>query len=481
MLHRREFPSPLLAWLFQFSVILFKPFWSCLSALVSICIATTFERRRVWKLFFKRSLLISPLLALCLLFLPFAIVGFIIRCILYIYRNPYRLSIKHTSFNVQSCKKINEYGVATLNFCLLPEFLSRLNNLSDTHSRAKEIGKRIILDQMFYGQRNDVNDNEEIQLSLRHYINNNPPAVMTGITVHFPNLEFLCIQEVWQSNYSDLLVEELHKIYPYVIRDVGKYGHGSNYFLLNSGLMFASKYEILDVDFKYFGTSCNQCVYAGKGLLMIKVLLWYEDIRTEKAVVGYLYSTQLQAYQGKVEVNDKQLDDIVKWTKEFRETTKRENDVIAFDILSGDFNFDNISPGDKNVREHELFDVYRDEGRQSPGTDHHWTVGTEMRQHYLYEDEVSTPEGLKKCLESPLLRQQFIVDADIEEASLDTIVYALPKTEISPCGGKRRIDLILYHVDYPVIPTRYNFVTRLTRLTDHIPVTMNFKLPTSFD
>jgi len=41
----------------------------------------------------------------------------------------------------------------------------------------------------------------------------------------------------------------------------------------------------------------------------------------------------------------KQLDEILKWTKEFREETNKSTDNIMFDMLCGDFNFDNISPG----------------------------------------------------------------------------------------------------------------------------------------
>ena len=40
----------------------------------------------------------------------------------------------------------------------------------------------------------------------------------------------------------------------------------------------------------------------------------------------------------------RQLDDIVKWTKEFR--SESQDDAIVFDVVAGDFNFDNTSPGE---------------------------------------------------------------------------------------------------------------------------------------
>ena len=42
---------------------------------------------------------------------------------------------------------------------------------------------------------------------------------------------------------------------------------------------------------------------------------------------------------------DKQLDDIVKWTEQFRKETLKENENVKFDFICGDFNFDNLSPG----------------------------------------------------------------------------------------------------------------------------------------
>ena len=39
------------------------------------------------------------------------------------------------------------------------------------------------------------------------------------------------------------------------------------------------------------------------------------------------------------------MDDIHKWTREFRKRTHKPQEKVAFDVLGGDFNFDNISPG----------------------------------------------------------------------------------------------------------------------------------------
>lgn len=42
------------------------------------------------------------------------------------------------------------------------------------------------------------------------------------------------------------------------------------------------------------------------------------------------------------------MDSILKWTEEFRRDSKKPEEIVAFDILGGDFNLDNMSPGRKS-------------------------------------------------------------------------------------------------------------------------------------
>ena len=73
-----------------------------------------------------------------------------------------------------------------------------------------------------------------------------------------------------------------------------------------------------------------------------------------------------------------------------------------------------------------------------------------MRIPTLQDEAISTTAGLKKVLEDPYLRQQYVIDADIETTTMASIYKAVPKKDkhgnimLSPVGGKRRIDLILY-------------------------------------
>lgn len=80
-----------------------------------------------------------------------------------------------------------------------------------------------------------------------------------------------------------------------------------------------------------------------------------------------------------------------------------------------------------------------------------------MRTPLLHEEAISTPEGLKAAIEDPYLRQSYLIDADIESATMDSIYNAPVKKDeqgnviLSPVGGRRRIDMVLYRKHSPVV------------------------------
>lgn len=42
-----------------------------------------------------------------------------------------------------------------------------------------------------------------------------------------------------------------------------------------------------------------------------------------------------------------QMDEILQWIEQFeRDTFNTEEEILVFDVLGGDFNLDNMSPGD---------------------------------------------------------------------------------------------------------------------------------------
>lgn len=264
MLHKTPFPHRYQQWAFDLSEFILRPVLLSLSEIVSIFIPTTPEQNHIVKHYLQNLPLLPLYLSILICLLVPAIVAFFLRCLLHLYRNSYILSVRLKDGQTYDAstrhQKCHRYNISTMNICLLPEFLSRFNNLSRTSRRAEWVGQRIIADQ--------------IQLQIKP----KAPSSKENILTNFPEMDFICIQEAWHRDYSKTLVNKLHKIYPWIIYDVGNSNLYNNYFIFNSGLMFVSKYEILDACFKTYSHSCKQCLFSGKGLLMVKVFISYFDM-----------------------------------------------------------------------------------------------------------------------------------------------------------------------------------------------------------
>lgn len=94
---------------------------------------------------------------------------------------------------------------------------------------------------------------------------------------------------------------------------------------------------------------------------------------------------------------------VIKWIGEFQAANKQPGEEVAFDVLCGDFNFDNCSPGsclavfhkvifypfiveaalkcfsfsldDSKEQNHRIFEEYRDPCRAGPGREKPWVIG----------------------------------------------------------------------------------------------------------
>ena len=223
------------------------------------------------------------------LLLP-VIIAFLLRNILHQFRRPFCLSVRRDR---AVAKPKSTYSVATSNLCLMPELFSKFNNLDKTAERAVKVGERIVVDQMYYTEMMEtflkssehtiknggINSHAQTgvqtrsmdKLGVQNSSQNKDSDVKVDVIAHFPQLDFLCLQETFDRDFSKLLVSELHKVYPWIVFDVGYNSPRLNYCGLNSGLMFASRYEILEIKFKSFSSRCGFCTIVNKGLLMVKV------------------------------------------------------------------------------------------------------------------------------------------------------------------------------------------------------------------
>ncbi|XP_051546053.1 sphingomyelin phosphodiesterase 3-like [Myxocyprinus asiaticus] len=310
------------------------------------------------------------------------------------------------------------------------------------------------------------------------------------ISAFFPaNLDFLCLQEVFDRRAADRLRRQLHRYFPFVLSDVGRYGWKgccSQFKFLNSGLLLASRYPILDAHYECFPNGRSEDALAAKGVLFAKVQVGCSA--QEQQVVGYITCTHLHAIEGDSSVRCEQLDMLLEWGAEFKRATsgptdeeKVLEDQVAFDVILGDLNFDNCSSEDKLEQQHSLFTHYKDPCRLGPGEDKPWALGTLLDTSGLYDEEVSSPESLQKVMENEEGRKEYLVFPASKNHCPSQKGRKIPLK-----GNGRRIDYILYkeeglQQDWKVDIEEFSFITQLAGLTDHLSVAARLVVSTSED
>lgn len=295
----------------------------------------------------------------------------------------------------------------------------------------------------------------------------------------FPaNVDILCLEEVFDKRAAQKLMKALKPVFGHILYDVGVYAcqppcSCSHFKFFNSGLFVASRFPVLEAQYNWFPNSLGEDALAAKGVLCTKVLIGKNQ--KQKRVVGYFNCTHLHAPEGEGEVRCEQLNMVTKWIGDFQAANRLPDEEVAFDVLCGDFNFDNCSPDDTLEQNHCLFEEYRDPCRAGPRKEKPWVIGTLLQQPTLYDDEVNTPERLQRALEREELRKQYICPP--VPAAGCPLVY--PEAD-QPWIG-RRIDYILYRENSISKHCRteieeVTFITQLAGLTDHIPVGLRLNI-----
>lgn len=300
----------------------------------------------------------------------------------------------------------------------------------------------------------------------------------------FPaNVDILCLEEVFDKRAAQKLTQVLSPVFGHILYDIGVYAcqppcSCSSFKFFNSGLFLASRFPVLEAQYHCFPNSRGEDALAAKGLLSAKVLIGQN--KKQKKVVGYFNCTHLHAPEGDGKIRCEQLHMITKWIGDFQATSRQDDEDVVFDVLCGDFNFDNCSPDDVQEQNHCLFEEYRDPCRAGPGKEKPWVIGTLLEQPTLYEDDIITPENLQRTLEKEELRKHYVSPpVPVEDRPL---VY--PETG-QPWVG-RRIDYILYRENSISKHCRteieeLTFITQLAGLTDHIPVGLRLNVTMDSD
>uniref|UniRef100_H2RN03 sphingomyelin phosphodiesterase n=1 Tax=Takifugu rubripes TaxID=31033 RepID=H2RN03_TAKRU len=273
------------------------------------------------------------------------------------------------------------------------------------------------------------------------------------ISAFFPaNLDFLALQEVFDHGATRRLHQQLHRYFPYVLSDVGRYGWKgwcSSFKFLNSGLMLASRYPILDARYDCYPNGRGEDALAAKGALFAKVHVGTSH--QDQRVVGYLTCTHLHAIEGDASIRCEQLDLLLQWGER-----KWLEDLVAFDVVLGDLNFDNCSSGMEVISSLRISWKFY--------TDKPWALGTLLDPSGLYDEEVSSAErvmeneeGRKEYLAFPPSKSQ--CPASSQKGRKIPLKATAGGLTTSCTGTRADIE-------------DYSFVTQLAGLTDHLSVAM---------
>ncbi|KAL7990194.1 hypothetical protein Chor_010548 [Crotalus horridus] len=431
-----------------------------------------------------------PLLLLLLLYSPIALLAFLLWLPLQGARRPF--AYQHTPGRASPelwalPGPARTLSLLTANVCLLPEGLAKFSNLWRTRWRASHLGQ--LLAQAAQCSSPYASAGAPNGLRSPHWLPGRPAGVLSHppgdavvtmepplmeevgalaaeangpreISACFPpNMDIVCLQEVFDPRASAHLCRFLGPQYEHIIYDVGTYGLpvGPAPKLLNSGLFLASRYPLLAVEFHCYSNGSGEDAMAAKGLLCAQVSqpgppwamegrsLDHRLLRCHEAylmirgalddlglvgplkvfplvapsevkeaqspawsaqvqlgacqgrrVIGYLNCTHLQAPEADGPIRCQQLSLCLLWMQLFQDSHAQPGDVVAFDIFCGDFNFDTCSPGDGMEQSHEIFNWYTDPCRIGPRKDHPWAIGTLLNTLHIYDEAVATPGNLKR-------------------------------------------------------------------------------------
>lgn len=452
------------------------PWLSTLSLLVSFYWTTTYEKERPLIKAFQYGIVAPILFLLVISLLPFAITGHILWIVIcYSFEKNDFATVCLEQSNGKKPVDQDSYTFVSGNLLLGLESMGKFQNMALVYTRAKHI----------MGSLNKLKENGPISnvKLLEDPCAENQDQLDCAVGDTWPQVDVMCFQEVWDRVFSIALMKAMYPRFKHFVVDVSHHSLNVQFCIGTSGLMIASRYPIMDANFHYFRHEKNSLWQKAicYGVVMAKLDLGYDSTK-RKQRVGYVSNLHNVAYQGETNMIGPAMTELQTEFNAFRERTSREDEQVAFAVVCGDFNFDNISPGDSPMQDHVLFQQYSDYCMSGPGKDKSWAVGTEHRQLLMYEPELQSPEAMRAMMVDNVRRRHFIIDADIKEQTMD-LMYCQPQPDKDghvraepETGGRRRIDRILHDINCPAKPEGYQFLTCLAGHTDHVPVAMTLKM-----
>ncbi|XP_071987603.1 sphingomyelin phosphodiesterase 5-like [Engystomops pustulosus] len=388
-------------------------------------------------------------LLLFVLSLPLCLLGLLLWVPLHQVRRPFSYQ-SHVDPADRTLSGERSFIFISANLCLLPDGLARFSNLRHTQRRARAIARLLCAAQ----------SSQDVLPMMQE----KTPAGLFQVSLDFPPAaDFICLQEVFDGRASRQLRRCLGASYPHILYDVGPSGpRGCGFKFFNSGLFLASRHLPLCAKYYIYPNARGEDALASKGLLCVKVHLGTTE--QKQSIVGYLNCTHLHAPESDGAIRCDQMSLILQWVGDFQAENAQDGELVAFDVLCGDLNFDNCSSDDCLEQKHKIFSMYSDPCRDRAGRDRPGALGTLLRQELLYHEAVNTPARLKSTLLSESERRLYVAPPLPQDDGGD-----------GPWTG-RRIDYILYREADTLLPVavdKVQFITRLAGLSDHVPVALH--------
>lgn len=370
--------------------------------------------------------------------------------------------------------KRSEFTLLTANLCLINEIASRANNLSHITTRARIIAEKLANERRVHtkvltgtkiskidGGERDRRNSENAPCCLStdsghsEGTSSTPmmkgPGVLPTIELKFPpHIDVILFQEVFHRKSAAKLREGLRNDFPYIVCDVGQRFGGALdrtrafMSLENSGLFIASKYPIIDAQFKQFKKSSFSDKLAEKGVLLT-------TIQYSASKTGLIVNTHMQSLNlpKACQLRRQQFTFI-------HEEISKMDTKPAFTIFGGDFN---CGPHTHQLEAEAFYEEY------SSFADAHQSLPlpTYVLQERMHE--IQSSEDLQRLLRGSAEWTEFL---GTKEGVSSEILEDAPKEAL-------QLDHILFSRDGLRL-LRSEYHTGLCGLTDHVPLSATFKV-----
>ena len=297
--YKPRFHSSVGRFLDLLSYIFTYPWIVTTSLTISTFLSLSPDTRPVWRYTVDKALLGPALLILSLVLTPFAVSGFCLWIFICTLLPSDQFSSVVLSNQLE--KDQENFSFATMNVLLGQEALGKFNNASLVYSRMKKIAAAILAQDERHLINMEPSNDDNIKISKADTVLSN-----------FPRLDFICLQEVFDRIHALALISMLRQEYKHFTFDIGDSSIKSNFFLLNSGLMIASRYPILSVRFHPFtwkNTFWQRCI--SYGVVICKVDLGSGD-------VGIIANLHTMAYEDQDPLIDAALTEVGQAIDQFR-------------------------------------------------------------------------------------------------------------------------------------------------------------------